>query len=172
MKKKRNETVRFARRFAYDESAINLLLYLSFSFIQLTINQTTIAESIKTSSLFKKNSSSNSINKKKNVFADLPNEIKHLDVFMSAFNDIMTAVEFEKMILNKLNKKIKVEKSTTKSMSNRKARTFVTSLDEAFLSLIQKSNFDWISFFDITKSNNNNSSKFNFFLRASKRKRL
>ena len=142
MKKKRNEIVRFARRFAYDESAINLLLYLSFSFIQLIINQTTIAESIKTSLLFKKNSSLNSIDKKKNVFADLLNEIKHLDVFMSAFNNIITTVKFEKMILNKLNKKIKVEKSTIESMNNRKAKTFVTSLNETFLSLIQKSDFD------------------------------
>ena len=134
--------MRFAQRFAYDKLTINLLLYLFFNFIQLTIDQTTTAESIKTSLLFEKNSNSNSINKKKNVFADLLNEIKHFDIFIFVFNDIITIVKSEKMILDKLNKEIKIKESTTKSINNRKTRTFVTSFNEASFSLIQKNNFD------------------------------
>ena len=128
--------MRFAQRFAYDKLTINLLFYFFFNFIQLTIDQITTVESIKTFSLFKKNSNSSSINKKKNVFVDLFNEIKHFDVFIFVFNNIITIVKFEKMILNKLNKKMKIEKSTTKLINNQKTRIFVISFDETFFSLI------------------------------------
>ena len=141
-KKKKNEIVRFARRFAYDESAINLLFHLSFNFIQLTIDQTTTAKSIKTFSLSEKNSSSNSIDKKKNVFADLLNKIKYLDIFMFVFNNIITIVKFEKIILNKLSEKMKIKKSTIESINNRETKTSVIFFNETFFSLIQKSDFD------------------------------
>ena len=46
------------------------------------------------------------------------------------------------MILNKLNKEIKIEKSTIELINNRKTKTFVTSFNKAFFSLIQKNNFN------------------------------
>ena len=61
---------------------------------------------------------------------------------MFVFNNIITIVEFEKMILNKLNKKIKIKKSTIELISNQKTRTFVIFFNETFFFLIKKNNFD------------------------------
>ena len=51
---------------------------------------------------------------------------------MFVFNNIITIVKFEKIILNKLNKEIKIEKSTIELINNRKTRTFVIFFNEAF----------------------------------------
>ena len=172
VKEERDEAVRFARRFAYGGPAVSLLLHLSFSFIQLTIGQATAAEPVETSSLSEEGSSSGSIDEEEDVFAGLPSEMEHLDASMSAFNDIMTAVESGEVVLDKLGGEVEVEESAAGSVSNREARAPATPLGGASLPLVQKGDSDWTSSSGITESDDDGSSEPSPSLRASKRRRL
>ena len=132
----------------------------------------TTAKSIKIFLFFKKNSNSSFDDEKKNKFANLLRVFEYFNIYLFAFNNIIKIYRFEKIKMKSSNKEIKIKKSAVESMNNRKTKTFIIFLDEIFFFLISTGDFDWINFFDITKLNNNSFSKFNFFLRVSKQKKL
>ena len=51
---------------------------------------------------------------------------------MFIFNNIITIVKFEKIILNKLSKEIKIKKLTIESINNQKAKIFIIFFNETF----------------------------------------